>query len=324
MSVRLNENELIDAFKSLGASEQMLETYYPRINEPLVKPSDLDFGSREFFYWTHNRVIDIPKAEKGQSRWTRLNLIQVVWIKVVRELRSFNFPFNHIVKIKEDLFQNAFQLIFSLIETDLDEIVNSIKDTKAQKLLRQVFLLSKENQKIFDEHLVASSTIISGLLSDILLFNRKIYLHLCSIGDEILMVIEGHTMQHASEANLIEIRKRTHLTISLNDLISEHLFDIKYEKMNKEFGLISEDELVVLESIRKKEVREIHITKDDNEKLSYTTTSRSELKDDQVQMIKRILRMNEYDDVRVILRNEKHIYLENKKRRKAGPGNTAQ
>lgn len=31
-------------------------------------------------------------------------------------------------------------------------------------------------------------------------------------------------------------------------------------------------------------------------------------------MIKRLLRMNEFNDVRVVLRNDKHIYLEDKKK----------
>ena len=41
-------------------------------------------------------------------------------------------------------------------------------------------------------------------------------------------------------------------------------------------------------------------------------------------MIKRLLRMNEFNDVRVVLRNDKHIYLENKTRKKLWPDNTAQ
>lgn len=43
---------------------------------------------------------------------------------------------------------------------------------------------------------------------------------------------------------------------------------------------------------------------------------KSELKDEDVYKIKRLLRMNEFDDVRVVLRNDKHIYLENKTRKK--------
>jgi hypothetical protein len=35
-----------------------------------------------------------------------------------------------------------------------------------------------------------------------------------------------------------------------------------------------------------------------------------------VTALKRLLRMNEYNEVRVVLRNNKHIYLENKTKQK--------
>jgi hypothetical protein len=34
--------------------------------------------------------------------------------------------------------------------------------------------------------------------------------------------------------------------------------------------------------------------------------------------------MNEFDDVRVVLRNDKHLYIENKKKIKIRPDKTAQ
>ena len=34
--------------------------------------------------------------------------------------------------------------------------------------------------------------------------------------------------------------------------------------------------------------------------------------------------MNEFDDVRVVLRNDKHLFIENKKKIKIRPDNTAQ
>ena len=112
------------------------------------------------------------------------------------------------------------------------------------------------------------------------------------------------------------VKDQTHLSLCLNELIAEYLLDIKCERINKEFGLISEQEIEILAAIRNKEITEININKGHNEVLSFIVTKRSELKDDQVQTIKRLLRMNEFDDVRVVLRNDKHIYLENKTRKK--------
>ena len=95
------------------------------------------------------------------------------------------------------------------------------------------------------------------------------------------------------------------------------IFQLESMKVgDKEITLISDKEIEILEAIRNKEVTEITIKKDNDEKLVFTTTKRSELKYENIETLKRILRMNEFDDVRVVLRNNKHIYLENKTRKK--------
>lgn len=71
-------------------------------------------------------------------------------------------------------------------------------------------------------------------------------------------------------------------------------------------------------------------------RLEFMTEIKQELNDSNesgtaeiIQLKKRILeledqlRMNEFDDVRVVLRNDKHLYIENKKKIKIRPVDTA-
>ena len=102
--------------------------------------------------------------------------------------------------------------------------------------------------------------------------------------------------------------------MNLRNLVAEYLVSPELEQLNEEFGFVTEDEKQLIKVIRDKQVKEIHIKKDDNEVLTYIATSKREIKDEQVAAIKRMLRMNEFDDVRVVLRNDKHLYIENKKK----------
>jgi hypothetical protein len=316
MNVDISEKETQRLINALGGSYDSINQYYPNITEPLAKPSELELTPREFFYWCDKGVIDMPKSEEGQSPWSRLNLLDVIWIRIVKELRRFNFPFPSIVKIKEDLFQNIFLKLTKLSDTELLAIFKNSKDKALNKILTSIIDLAKKDPEELKKQLGPIVTPMGALLADILLLNRKIHIHICKVENDFFTVFEGYSMQHTSQETLDAIRDQTHITLSLNELIAEYLLDIKYEKINIEFGLITNKEIEILEAIRNKEITEITINKGENESLTYTCTKRSELKDEQVQMIKRLLRMNEFNDVRVVLRNDKHIYLENKTRKK--------
>lgn len=316
METEINKDHFYKIINSMGVSLSNLEELYPRIMEPLAKPSELNFTAREFFYWCDKGIIDIPKSEEGQSPWSRLNLLDVIWIRIVKELRRFNFPFHSIVKIKEDLFQNIFLKIFDLPDLEIKSIIDKIKGDDLKKHLEQIIKEAKKNPDSIKKQLGPITSPIFGLLADILIFNRKIHIHICKIDDDFPIVFEGYSLQSTSQETLDAVKEQTHLSLCLNELIAEYLLDIKCERINIEFGFISEQEIEILAAIRNKEITEITINKGHNEKLSFIVTKRSELKDDQVQTIKRLLRMNEFDDVRVVLRNDKHIYLENKTRKK--------
>ena len=77
----------------LETAFENLNVYYPKIVEPLAKPSDFGIGPREFFYWIKQGVIDIQKSETGQAAWNRLNMYDAIWIRFIQELRKFNIPF---------------------------------------------------------------------------------------------------------------------------------------------------------------------------------------------------------------------------------------
>lgn len=287
-----------------------------RILEPLAKPSDLGLTPRELFYWNEKNVLGLP-ATKGEPQrpWSRLNLLEVIWIRIVRELRQFNLSFSDIVKIKNELFTNVFAMVLAEPDAEIDRHIPEENRENIRKAIKAVHKESKKHPEIL-ENLQIVGTTLGGILTEILIFNSKITLHLLYIEKKISILLEGCRFVNYTEYNLDILKLNTRISINLNELIAEYLVDKEFEKINTDFGLISAEELQILEAIRKKEVSEIIIKKDQDETLTFTTTIRSKLNDEKVQILKRILRMNEFDDVRVVLRNHKDIYLENKTKKK--------
>jgi hypothetical protein len=315
MKNEISEEKVLSILNTFSVSVSDINALYPRIMEPLAKPSELNLTAREFFYWCDKGIIDIPKSKDGQSPWSRLTLLDVIWIRIVKELRRFNFPFSSIVKIKDDLFHNMLIKLIDLNDSELESVIKDVKDD-IRDTFNTIIKQAKKDPDAIKKELGPLAYPLGGLLAEILFLNRKIHLHICKIGEDFSIVFEGYSLQHTSQETLDAVKDQTHLTLCLNELIAEYLLDVQCEKINIEFGLISDKEIEILEAIRNKEVTEITIKKDHDEKLVFTTTKRSELKNENIETLKRILRMNEFDDVRVVLRNDKHIYLENKTRKK--------
>lgn len=197
-------------------------------------------------------------------------------------------------------------------------------DEKTLKYAKEIIENLQKRIAPINEKLLLLNTPIGVMIAEILMNRSPIKLLVYREKDEFMLAIEGYRLNTFSKETILAVQKQPHLVLLINELIANVLLDGKDDCISKGFGFISEKEKEILNAIRDSEVSEILIKKDQNENLTLTTTGRSKLSDDKVQQLKRILRMNEYDEVRVVLRNQKEIYLENKIKKKFGPDTTAQ
>ena len=122
----------------------------------------------------------------------------------------------------------------------------------------------------------------------------------------------GSKFNIRTEEEMNFVKENTHLYINLNTIVSDFFELDKNEPLNRAFGIISSTEDEILTALRDHKVEEILIKKSHNQTITYTLTQKQELRNEEVVAIKKLLRMNEYKEVTVVLRNDKHIYLENK------------
>jgi hypothetical protein len=320
----MEEVDIFQLMDSLGLNPGLVEEYYPRLLEPIGKPTQLGLTPREFFYWTDKGVIDVPKSEDGQSPWSRLNLFEILWIRIVQDLRTFNIPFSAIVELKHDVFRNLLDLAGENSEMFYRQVEENFPDEMAKEFAKH---LLQNSNSVYDELGVNNKllfTYMGVIFTEILLHQKTISLIVFKNKDEFDFTFEGGLNQHEYQDEIDLAKSKTHLILNIRNIVAEYILEPKLESLNDEFGFISDEEKELIRVIRDKQVKEIHIKKDDNEVLTYIATSKREIKDDQVAAIKRLLRMNEFDDVRVVLRNDKHLYIENKKKIKIRPGKTAQ
>jgi hypothetical protein len=166
------------------------------------------------------------------------------------------------------------------------------------------------------------STVIGTMISEILLNRSNIKLLIYKEKGQFWIAMEGYTTRSYSQNTIDRAKKLPHISISVNDLIAEFVENDKDETCIAEFGLIRPEEKEIIDALRDGKVREIVIKKDNDDNLTITCTETSKIIDD-VKLIKRLFGMNQYSEVRVVLRNEKELYVESKTKIKIRTPKTA-
>jgi hypothetical protein len=304
-----SDDKIIEVFSQfLGVSALEVINTYPKIMDLLAKPSQLDLGAREFFYWGKIGVINVEKAEKGQSPWNRLNLIDTLWVTVVKELRKFNIPFQDIALIKNSYYYDTANFMINNKEL----VINDLKNQFSSEIAVEEIYKYIENPNIDFKKYKPLSTPFAALITQILLYGQKISLYLIPKDSHFKMLYIGNKNSTYTEEEINNIKDNTHLFINLNTIVSDFFELDKNEPLNRAFGIISSAEDEILTALRDHQVDEILIKKSHDQTITYTLTQKQELRNEEVKAIKKLLIMNEYQEVRVVMRNEKHIYLENK------------
>ena len=296
----------------LETAFENLNVFYPKIVEPLAKPSDFGIGPREFFYWIKQGVIDIQKSETGQAAWNRLNMYDAIWIRFIQELRTFNLPFKVIATLKNEMFSNVTALLFSTPESALEyALIEKHGAIKGKEYIQEIQAIKADPSKLSEVLKKIYDTKIAYLLYAVVVFQKAIKIHILINGDHVVTLLEGLEYKVENDESLDLLEEHSHLTINFHKLVAEFLVDIRFEKMNRDFGFITENEKILFDALKDNSIREINIKKDQHNNTKYELTSTTELRADEVVQLKKLLRMNQYEEVRVVFRNDSHIILQN-------------
>jgi hypothetical protein len=294
----------------LETASENLNVYYPKIVEPLAKPSDFGIGPREFFYWVKQGVIDIQKSETGQAAWNRLNMYDAIWIRFIQELRKFNIPFKVIAAIKAELFKSPTAIFLSLPESLFEkEIIENMGAEKGEEFIKEIKAIKANPQRLAETMGKLIDTQIAIHMYSVVVFQKAVKFHFLIDEDKVDIIAETNILKDDESLNILD--ERNHLTINFYNLVSEFLVDIRFEKMNRDFGFITENEKILFDALKDKSIREINIKKDQHNNTKFELTSTTELRADEVVLLKKLLRMNQYEEVRVVYRNDSHIILQN-------------
>lgn len=315
--MNLTDHQLNSILKAINLDVTRLEKVYPKMFEEIIKASSLNLRARELHYLISKKVIRAPQANAEKRLWNRYNLLECLWISIVKELRGFNVPLEDIALMKQNLFQLRIQ---EVIKSE-DEIITELSkeySTKAAKDLFSAFIaylrgINKDHVKEF--------SILAFWLTEILLDGREINMLIYKQGAEFRIVADGTRGQTHVQDEINRVKGGSYLTINLSKIIENFVeLDDKLPE-NQGFGILSKDEKKILDSLRTKDFKQISIRRsntkfssDKEENLIIEVENDIDLLDKKAIEVRRMLALNQYSEINIIYRNDKHLFVRSKTR----------
>ncbi len=309
-------NALIAEMESLEPSINKLLMHYPKITEKLIPLSKTGISPRIYHDWKAKGLVE--SKDENEKSWIKLDLIDYMWLMVLKTYRQYGISIKDLLQLKKTIYSSeSFKTLINDPEFEFF-IEKSNSFDKEQKLKIKYFLKAF---KIFFDNAsdIAEKffTIFSSSILNLLISNYQSYL-IC-YPDESGVGLHFNCIPLKSLEkfpNLIfQTFNKTNLSIPLKQIVLDIINTPELEKYSIGLGLINSQEQRVIETIQKGDFTELVIKFDDKKRsnLVIVHIKDKNILQDKAKEIRRILGMNEYKEVIIKSRNEKDLYIRNKK-----------
>jgi len=253
----------------------------------------------------HPRVIT-EWGQKGlliapyeKSRHNRLTVSEFVWVKLVEQMRDFNFSYDFILKAKAELVQPVGDsLMDSLFNEDMVNLILGQLDASAQLVFRSVFNNPeqlKEGMKTFGIDL-ESVTSFDLLLIVCLVYQTPFTINMNK--DGIGAVFSPLYLNDVDQEKYITQMQQTHVTLSISEILAKALSIAPIDKVGRQLKLLSEQEVKVLEVLDQPDLRSVVIRFNDQNEMNLLEVTTEENVDRRTRLLE-VIMTNGYQDIEV-------------------------
>lgn len=223
---------------------------------------DVGISSRVFSHWVDMELIDIPESETRVMH--TFNLVELIWLKIIKRLRDFGYPIEKIKILKEFLITpyDLSSLLINVSKKEKEQFVKRIdtafiKDDAEKQKLKKLVEIEFEND--LDNSPSNFNCLMFMIITEFLLYRRDVRI-LIDLNSK--CIVDTGDIEHfniETEMQLMEFDQDSYLNISILSLFKSLVSDernINYIKKNK---LLNDNELHILSLLREGKAKSITI-----------------------------------------------------------------
>lgn len=306
-----------DYCEAFEISIEKIDYYYPKITDTLVTLSSTGISTNNYSHWKKQGLVDSYDNVENENRtWVRLNIFQYIWLKIIESMYSFGLPLYLIKSTKEFLFLD-FAEHLRKDEKEIENIFKTESNYPSEKLeiLKMGVHEFMKIESMPVEYKILATT-LGFIIIDILYRNDQVSLVISNSIDGFNITTLSYKSIIDSNGLEAELLDKPHLQIPIRPLIEDFFNEPRNEKVAETYGFINLKEKKVIDAIRKNDFKEIIIRFENNDKeqMIIEQIIDADIRDQKAKEINRILGMNQYSEIILKSRNDKHIYIRNKTR----------
>jgi DNA-binding transcriptional MerR regulator len=243
--------------------QQKLET---ELREPRFTIKDTEIRHRNITHWGNEGLL-IGDFQKG--KWRRFNYLEIIWLRMIAHLRSFEIPLELIRTLKHNLCEENISIWDLYQEREVREVTQELAGNKTiipppSELAPQVIQAMKSMK----------TSNLFFIVSDAVLFRNHWMILLNHKGDFIPLKLAALEEQ-MKLFQLPEFIKSSFVAISLSEVISESFKKIDVDILADRISVLTQDEAEVLKHLRCGGLKSLKITFGKGEEIDLIEETRS-------------------------------------------------
>ncbi len=298
-----------------------IETYLPLIERSAVPLAFTGVNARTFFAWKQNGLVDLSilkKEDENGRKWIKLNLYEFVWVKIIQNMRDFGLSYD-LIKILKTQLEIQTHRTFVEHLPDIENHWRTQKGFSEEKIVEAKGLLKKYAAMLemtfdLDDPYEQQKTILFNLITKTIQLQSKSSILILKDNDEFKVNVVFYDGVEELQQYILPTIRKPHFEIPLLEIIEDFFNEPKSVQYGEELGLIDPKEKKVLEALRKNDFIELHIKLNQDNDLVIESINDGNITDEQAAQVRKILGLNQYEEITLKYRNNKNLYFRNKKR----------
>jgi len=252
--------------KLLGAGILAAPDVYEAITAQQIKSRELGINQRTLSYWRKEGLF-IFDTDFEKHEHIRFSFIEYVWLNIVAKLREYEIALDVIRTIKEGL---TFKIHFSEIIKN-PESVNRILGKLPEKERGEALDVLHDPEAIKQADRLIKFNVLLLLILESIIYNCHISLLVNIEGDFFPMKFDD-IEKFIEDEDFINIYRKTHIAISISEIITTFIKDVDLTLSSRKIRLISDREAEIIRLLREENLDSmmIYLDKSNNIKLIET------------------------------------------------------
>ena len=287
------------------------DPYLDRINEflseKIITSKQLDeylgVSQRALSYWLDEGVVTRPPKE---GSWKKFTLGDYAWIGMIKAFRKFDLSIDSLKEIKDQLFQEINVNDISKLP-QVKNLLIGFQDSPERKELAKKIIDSDEFKKVLSQFKIS---LFDTLLTNLLIFRDN--LSLLVNPDGVILPFKWYYLEnYLNTPRTRKFIEGDYYSFSVSNIVLKYIENIPSTEYNKTLCFLRDDEIQVLQSLRKDGIKEVIVKFDANNQINLI----EELKTEKIELGKRVSEFmikGGYQSISIEVSGGKPVYCENR------------